>query len=194
MDNENLEQQKTQEAQAAPGVDYEKLASILDGRQQATEEKVLKGYFKEQGLTGDEVAQAIQSFKDQRASQQPDIQGMQASIAQLQQDIEKANQAAVRAKVENAVIIEAQKLGIDPKATPYLTRMADLSDVGGEDGRISAEKVSAALSKVLDDLPGLKPSAQEQGGFRIGGAGDKDAEPPSPDNAKLEAIFGVRKK
>lgn len=196
MENEgNLEQgAPQQQAQPQPGVDYEKLASILDGRQQATEEKVLKGYFKEQGLTGDEMSQAIQAFKDQRQAAQPDIPGMQASIAQLQADVEKANKAAIRAKVENAVIVEAQKLGIDPKAIPYLSRMADLADVGDETGNVSTEKVSAALSKVLDDLPSLKPSATEQGGFRIGGNGDKNAEPPAPDDAKLKAIFGVQKK
>lgn len=179
-----------QEPQAA-AIDYEKLASILDGRQQATEESVLKGYFKEQGLTGDEVSQAIEAFKSQRAAQQPDIQGMQASIAQLQQDVEKANTAATRAKVENAVIVEATKLGIDPKAMPYLTRMADLTDVGDEQGNISTEKVAQALGKVLDDLPALKPQAAQQAGFRVGGEGDKNAQPPT-DDSKLKAAFGIK--
>lgn len=173
------------------GVDYDKLASILDGRQAATEDKVLKGYFREQGLTGEEMAQAIDAFKSQRASMQPDIAGMQESIAQLQQEIEKANKAAARAKVENAVIIEAQKLGIDPKAMPYLTRMADLTNVGDEAGNVSAEKVAAALGKVLEDLPALKPTAESSQGFRVGGAGDKNAQPPT-DDAAIRRAFGVK--
>lgn len=183
--------QEPQQQPQPQGVDYEKLASILDGRQQATEEKVLKGYFKEQGLTGDEMAQAIDAFKAQRQAQQPDIEGMQASIQQLQQEIEKANRAAARAKVENAVIIEAQKMGIDPKAMPYLTRMADLTDVGDDSGNVSAEKVAAALGKVLDDLPALKPSAEDSAGFRVGGAGDKDKQPPTDESA-LRHAFGLK--
>ncbi|MBR3385218.1 MAG: hypothetical protein IKG69_08495 [Atopobiaceae bacterium] len=185
MENEGIQQEQPQ------GVDYEKLASILDGRQAATEDKVLKGYFREQGMSGDEMAQAIEAFKSQRASQQPDIAGMQESIAQLQQEIEKATKAANRAKVENAVIIEATKMGIDPKAIPYLTRMADLTNVGDEAGNVSAEKVAAALGKVLEDLPALKPTVESAHGFRVGGAGDKNAQPPT-DDAALRHAFGLK--
>lgn len=184
-------QAEPQTAPEAQGIDYDKLASILDGRQRATEESVLKGYFKEQGLTGEEMAQAIKAFKDSQAAKQPDVSGMQASIAQLQQDIAAAQQAATRAKVENAVIIEATKLGIDPKAMPYLTRMADLTDVGDGKGNISPEKVAQALGKVLDDLPALKPSAVQQAGFRIGGEGGK-SEPAPADDKALRAAFGVK--
>lgn len=174
--------------QAPQGIDYEKLASILDGRQRATEESVLKGYFKEQGLTGEEMAQAIDAFKQDRASKQPDVAGMEQSIASLQREVEQANRLTNLAKIENAVIVEAAKMGIDPKAIPYLTRMADLSDVG-TDGKVDAAKVAAAIGKVLDDLPSLKPSA-EQRGFRIGGEGGKDEK--QADDAKLRAIFGVK--
>ena len=47
-ENTNLNPQPTP---AQPEIDYDKIASILDGKQKATEESVLKGYFKEQGLT-----------------------------------------------------------------------------------------------------------------------------------------------
>ncbi len=172
------------------GIDYDKLASILDGRQRANEESVLKGYFKEQGLTGEEMAQAIASFKEAQAAKAPDVAGMQASIAELQSQIEAAQKAADVAKVENAVIVEATKLGIDPKAIPYLSRMADLTAVI-QDGAVVPERVAEALGKVLDDIPALKPTAQQQAGFRIGGEGDK-SQSGNADNDKLKAIFGVK--
>ena len=184
-------QQQEQPAQKPEAVDYEKLASILDGRQKATEESVLKGYFKEQGLTQEQMAEAIKGFKDAQAAKQPDVSGMQAQIDELRQAMEVANATARVAKVENAVIVEATKMGIDPKAIPYLTRMADLSDVGDERGAISSEKVAAALGKVLDDLPALKPNLKEQG-FKVGGAGAKDGDPAKADDQKLKAIFGVK--
>ena len=57
------EQQPAQQQQpnggGAPAFDYEKLANILAGRTAATEDSVLKGYFKQQGITGEEAAQAI---------------------------------------------------------------------------------------------------------------------------------------
>lgn len=171
-------------------IDYDKLADILDGRQKANEETVLKGYFKEQGLTGDQMAEAIKSFKDAQAAKAPDVSGMQAELADLRQAMEAANSAVNVAKVENVVIVEAMKMGIDPKVIPYLTRMADLTNVG-DGSNISSEKVAMALGKVLEDIPALKPQAQEQTGFRVGGAGEKDS-PAQLENEKLKNIFGVK--
>ena len=188
---QNQEPENPQATQQA-AIDYDKLASILDGRQKSTEESVLKGYFKEQGLTGDEVAQAIQAFKEDRASKEPDVAGLQTQLNELRAAMETANSTARLAKVENAVILEATKMGIDPKAIPYLTRMADLTDIADAKGEVSAEKVSQALAKVLDDLPVLKPQAQQQTGFRVGGEGDKGCSAPKADDAKLKAIFGVK--
>ena len=185
---EGNEQQEPQEQQ---GIDYDKLASILDGRMKATEESVLKGYFKEQGLTGDEMAQAVQAFKESRASKEPDVSGMQASIAELQRQIEEANAKTLKANVENAVVVEATKLGVDPKAIPYLTRMGDFSDAASG-GTVDASKVAAAIGKVLEDLPQLKPSAAEQKGFRIGGDGKDGMD--EPDESKLARALGVKPK
>lgn len=194
MDGENRQQQEPQQQepqQKEPqqqAIDYDKLASILDGRQKATEESVLKGYFRDQNMTPEQMAEAIKGFKDVQAAKQPDVGAMQAQIDELRKSMEQADAAARVAKVENAVIVEAAKMGIDPKAIPYLTRMADLSDVG-EGGEVSAEKVAAAISKVLDDIPALKPQASEQAGFKVGGEGEKK---PEADQAKLKAIFGVK--
>ena len=48
-----------------PTIDYDRIAQILEGKQAATEDSVLKGYFKQQGLSKDEAEQAIAAFKQQ---------------------------------------------------------------------------------------------------------------------------------
>lgn len=191
---EIMQEETVLETTKAPAIDYDKLANILDGRMKATEESVLKGYFKEQEMTDEEMAQAIKSFKDKKAAEaakkESDYTGMQSRLSQMEQDIATANKAVLTAKIENAVILEATKMGIAPKAIPYLTRMADLSSVGDESGNISSEKIANALSKVLDDLPELKPQAQESG-FTVIGGGEKE-NTPQADNDKIKAIFGVK--
>jgi hypothetical protein len=92
--------------------------------------------------------------------------------------------------VENAVTTEAVKMGIDPKVIPYLSRMADLSSVG--DAQVDSQKVAAAIAKVLEDVPQLKPQAAEQTGFRVGGTGDKEGEQPKADDEALKRAFGVK--
>ena len=72
QNNQNQQQEGGQNAQQAAAFDYDKLAGILAGRQAANEESVLKGYFKSQGITGEEAAQAIAAFKEQKAKNTPD--------------------------------------------------------------------------------------------------------------------------
>lgn len=167
--------------------DYDKLAAILDGRQKATEESVLKGYFKDQGITGEEAAQAIQAFKDAKAKKTPDVAGMQGQIEGLRKQL-------LASQVQGAVVVEATKLGVDAKAIPYLARMADLTAVADEQGNVSAEKVAEAIGKVLEDIPALKPTAAAQKGFQVGGSGKKGGNPPSSDfEDKLDRAFGLKK-
>ena len=56
--------------QQTPQFDYDKLASLIAGKQTVTEESVLKGYFKQQGLSKEQMDQAIASFKQQQAANQ----------------------------------------------------------------------------------------------------------------------------
>ena len=86
----NPQQQDTPQA---PEFDYEKLASLINGKQSVTEDTVLKSYFKQQGLSKDEMDSAIAAFKKQKAESTPDI-------AQLQADKTKAEQQALKAVIE----------------------------------------------------------------------------------------------
>lgn len=166
----------------SPSFDYNKLADIIAGKQSVTEDTVLKSYFKQQGLSQDEMNQAIQIFKTEKAKNQPDVNAIQIQLTQAQA-------LAERAEVERLATIEAVGLGIDVKTLPYVLKMADLSTVKGDDGKVNQEAVKNALNKVLEDVPQLKPVASTNQGFQIGGgAGDQNNK---PDEAALKAAFGL---
>ena len=78
----------------APQFDYEKLASLIAGKQSVTEESVLKGYFKQQGLSKEQMDQAIAAFKQQQAANQPNIADMQSQITHGQEQVAAAQKAA----------------------------------------------------------------------------------------------------
>ena len=169
---------------SAPQFDYEKLASLIAGKTSVTEDTVLKSYFKQQGLSQEEMAQAIQAFKTQKAANQPDVGALQTQAAQAQA-------AARQVQIENAAILAAVGLGIDAKTIPYLIKMSDLSQVVGQDGKINEEAVSNALKKTLEDVPGLKPQAGSQTGFiQVGASGSGSQQ--QTDDAALKAAFGVK--
>ena len=125
---EQTDQQSQQNA--APQIDYGKIQQMLDGTLAAKEDTALKAYFKQQGLSQQEVEQAI------------------------------ATMAAVG-------------LGISVTSIPYLLKMADFSQAVGQDGKISNEKLTEALNKVLEDIPALKPQETDTTGFlHVGTGGD----------------------
>lgn len=164
--------------------DYEKLAGLIAGKTSVTEDTVLKSYFKQQGLSQEEVAQAIQAFKAQKAANQPDVGALQTQAAQAQA-------AAQKAQLENAAIMAAVGLGVDAKTIPYLIKMTDFGQAVGQDGKINEETVSNALKKTLEDVPGLKPAQNGQGGFvQMGASGTGNQ--TQTDDAALKAAFGIK--
>ena len=173
--------QGTQQQQA-PAFDYDKLAGIIAGKQSVTEDTVLKSFFKQQGLSQEEMNQAISSFKTEKAKNNPDVTAIQTQLAQAQALAEKAD-------VERVATLEAVGLGIDAKTLPYVLKMADLSNAKGQDGKINQETVKNALNKVLEDVPQLKPTTSSNQGFQVGGSGGGDQNKAT--DAALKAAFGL---
>ena len=178
--------------QAEPqGFDYDKLASILDGKLKATEDSVLKGYAKQQGLTGDEMSQAIEAFKKEKASRTPSIESLNGQITDLQDALLEAQADALYAQANMEAFGMASELGVEAKTIPYLMKLADLSDVVNE-GQINTDKLKESLGEVLKEIPQLKISHEEKStGFKIGA--DNPRQKSSTDE-ELARIFGVNKK
>lgn len=163
-------------------IDYDKIAKIVEGKQTVTEDSVLKGYFKQQGLTGDEMAQAIKAFKEEKASKVPDVDALNAQIAE-------ANDRALKAEIKMQAMTMAGELGVSASKMPYLLKMADLSQVDA-DGVVNEDKLKEALGEVLKDLPELKATAEQAHGFKVGSDGQTQ---PKDNTDELARIFGVKK-
>ena len=163
--NQTGQQSNQQTGQQPSGVDYEKIQSMLDKATAKKENDVLKTYFQQQGLSEQEVSQAITEFKtakEQKGQQQ------QSDNEQLQQKATEAQQLAEKAQIELEATKVAMTLGVDAKTLPYLLKMADFSEVKDKEGKISSDSIKASLSKVIEDIPALKPEKQTNTGFQIG--------------------------
>lgn len=167
----------------APTIDYDKIKQMLEGTLAAKEDTALKAYFKQQGLSQQEVEQAIATFKAEKAKNQPDVNA-------LQQQAVQAQAAAQQAQIQSAATMAAVSLGIDAKTIPYVLKMADLSQVMGQDGKINEETLKNALNKVLEDVPALKPQASGATGFVQVGAASQGQQ-GSPSDEALKKAFGL---
>lgn len=172
----------------AQSFDYDKLASLITGKQSVAEDTVLKSYFKQQGLSADEMSQAINAFKEQKAKNTPDVTA-------LQNTINSERSARLSAEINQSAILEAIKQGVDVKSIPYVLKMADFKAVTDENGNINAEKLTEAIKTVLDDIPALKSSSQNndnKGGIqKIGGDGGNSGDVTED---ALRGIFGIKSK
>ena len=177
---------QTQQTEDAKPItfDYDKLAEIVNGRQTVTEEKVLKGYFQEQGLSAEEVKTAIDSYKKQKAESTPDINAMQ-------NDINTANQRAIKAEMKNSAFMMASELGVDVRAMPFLVRMADVSEVV-KNGMVDEAVLKAKLEEVITAIPSLKQNEQKSG-FQVVGAETSQQAETKDDYEDLKRIFGVKR-
>ena len=141
------------------------ISRMLAGGAEAKENKTLQSYFKQQGMTEEEVAEAIKAYKAQRDASKPDVEGMTKQLSEAQSAIQKA-------KIREEAYKMCDDVGVNVKTMGYILKMADFKDAVGKDGKIDSEKVKAAVNAVLEDLPQLKPDKRGNGGFRqIGGDG-----------------------
>lgn len=168
---------------ATPQIDYGKIQQMLEGTLAAKEDTALKAYFKQQGLSEEEMKQAIAAFKQQKAASQPDVSALQTQAAQAQA-------VAQQAMLEKEATLTAISLGLDAKTIPYVLKMADLSQVSGQDGKINDESLKNAINKVLEDVPALKPQAAGTTGFIQVGASGGSGQQTSNDDA-LKKAFGL---
>lgn len=164
-------------------VDYDKIQRMLDGTLKAKEDTALKAYFKQQGLSQDEAEQAITAFKQKKAENTPDVNA-------LNMQLKNANIALQKAQIEQAAMLTSLGLGLDAKTIPYVIKMADLSQVIGDDGKVNDEALTNALKQVLEDIPGLKPQVTSSTGFQKVGATDGQGSQSNTD--ALKAAFGLK--
>lgn len=173
---------QTQQA-ASTSVDYDRIQQMLNGTLAAKEDTALKAYFRQQGLSQQEAEQAIAAFKQQKAANQPDVGALQQQAAQAQE-------TARQAQIQMTATMAAVDLGLDAKTIPYILKMADLSQVMGQDGKINDEAMKNALNKVLEDVPALKPQAAGAAGFVQVGAASGNQQAGTSDDV-LKAAFGL---
>lgn len=170
---------------STPTYTQEQLDNMVSAREQRAANSALKSFFEQQGMTGEEITQAIESYKTNREKNKPDIGAITAQAQQYKAE-------ALRAKIESQATIEALKLGVDTNAVQYVLRMAELDGVADESGEISGEKLKNALSKVLEDVPALKKDVKASGFSQIG-AGANDTKPEN-ETDRIRKAFGLKPK
>lgn len=175
---------------ATQQIDYDKLAEVVSKRSAGTEDKVLQGYFKQQGLTPEQASEAMNQYKQAQATKQQEeaqrIQTMQQENAQLKAQI-------LNSQIDAKVAELAGTLGVQVEKLPFLSKLVDRSKAAKEDGTLNEDNIRTAIETVLKAFPDFKSTTQAGGFQQIGGGNQGGAGGNGVDD-QLDSIFGVKKK
>ena len=145
------------------GAIFGKLDAILDKRSNG----IARSALKDDGIEESEVAEIIKAYREHKQSQQThNADQMQA----LQNENRQLKAQLMQSRMDTAASAEAAKLGIPAAQIPYVLKLADFKAALNDKGEPDTGKISAALNKVLEDVPALKPQEGASSGFVAVGA------------------------
>lgn len=179
----------TQNTNQGAAIDYDKIQGMIDSRNQRNEDSILKSYFQKQGLSEDEMNQAISAFKTQK---EENSKKQAVDIQELQSQLKSSNLREQKLQIENEALKLASDLNVDNKTMPYLIKLADFNGCIDDKGVIATDKVKEALNKVLTDVPSLKASTNTNvAGVQVGA--DSSQGGGSNLDDVLSKAFGIKK-
>ena len=165
----------TQSATQAPTIDYEKIQGMIDSRNQRNEDSILKSYFQKQGLSEDEMNEAIKTYKDNQSQKANEAQN---NLTDLQDKLSKSDAKYQKLQIESEAFKQAIDLNVDTKTIPYLIKLADFNGCINEKGETLPDKIKDALNQVLTDVPNLKANeGDNKAGVKVGADTDNASQP-----------------
>lgn len=172
-------------------IDYDKIAEAISKRTAGAETNLLRGYLKQQGLTGEELNQAVNSFKQQKATAQ---QNAIQEHENMKLENQKLKAQIINSNIDSKLTSLAVKEGIANDKIPFLAKLISRDGLTDDKGNIIDDKVKEAMNTVIKAFPDFKGNAQQNNnGFQqIGGGGSQQS--PSTVDDQLDAIFGVKNK
>jgi len=145
-------------------IDYDKIADTISKRNAKTEENILKSYLEKQGLTGEDLNQAITNFRETKSREETAKQEEYQNIM--------AENKALKEKAMNADITTlALTLNVDPEKTASLLKVIDRTTFVNEDGTTDQEKLKTAITDATKEFPTLLKNDGNQGFRHLGGPG-----------------------
>lgn len=140
-----------------PEIDYDKLASAIESRTSRKEEGIVKSYLKEQGLSEDEMKEALKAYKETKANKVKEEQERINKIIRENNEYKK-KELMVQVTFEAKTI--AKELNVREDRFDKLMALCDQKDFMDDKGVINKEAIKKEMEKQLQDLPEFKTKKQ----------------------------------
>lgn len=172
-------------------IDMAEAERIATEREERATRGALTSYFKQQGLSEEEVKQALEAYKARQAEAQAaarnNLTTLQAQYDELQRSqadvLKQANARVIKAEAT----MQALSMRIRPDRVEHVIKLANLSGVTlNEQGQADTAAIAKALEDVVSQTPEFKVSTEDDGkpGFKVG-ASDQQKDLKSEELAKI---------
>ena len=140
-----------------PEIDYDKLASAIESRTSRKEEGIVRSYLKEQGLSEDEMKEALKVYKETKANKAKEEQERIDKIIKENNEYKK-KELMIQVTSEAKTI--AKELNVREDRFDKLMALCDQKDFMDDKGVINKEAIKKEMEKQLQDLPEFKTKKQ----------------------------------
>ena len=157
--------------------DMDILMGAVDKRTARAEAAVLRDYFAQHGIEGEQAEQAAEEYRQKRRESHPGAE----ELAQLRQRAEQAEQNALEASVSAEARVQLARLGVPERHSADVMLLASKELEAARNNGADPEAVRQALEAVVARLPGLTEPVGSPSGTTAGARGNF----PRQDDAAL---------
>ena len=137
--------------------DYDKLAEAIAKRNASHETAVLKGMLKEQGLTKEEVDEAVKQYKQNQANKAKEEQ---KRIDDILAENQRYKEAEIVKQVNDEASKIAKEIGVRDDRIETLIALCDRSKFTDDKGVVNKEEMKKELEAKLTSVPEFKNKKQ----------------------------------
>lgn len=187
--NTNIENSNVENTQSTnTNLDMNKLSEIINRGLEKKESAILKSYFEQNGLNDEEMAQAIKSYKDNKAKETANINTINTN---LQNEVNSLKELLNNERLDNKINLTLIETGINKEQIPYITKLVDRSSLL-KDGVVDEEALKVEIEKIFNTFPNLKPLKEETKNLvKIGTEQNQEA---INEDDLLRKAFGLKNK
>mgnify|MGYP000245369788 CR=1 FL=1 len=137
--------------------DYDKLAEAIAKRNASHETAVLKGMLKEQGMTKEEIDEAVKQYKQNQVNKAKEEQ---QRIDNIIAENKRYKEAEIAKQVNGEAANAAKELGVREDRIETLIALCDRSKFTDDKGVINKEEMKKELEAKLTSVPEFKNKKQ----------------------------------
>lgn len=186
--NENQGANNTSSNNTNTNIDYGKLEEIINKGINQKENSILKSYFTQQGLSEDEMSEAINSYKANKKNAETkntkEFEDLTNNYNSLQKQFNQE-------RLNNSLTLALMERNLSREQIPFILKMVEVDGILNDKNEVNQEKLNENIENVFKAFPSLIKKEENKNFVQIGTSNNSSQYEESSD-ALLRKAFGLK--